>query len=180
MKLTLDIPAIDFDDTAFVSIITEMPAYALVDDLNHLYDLSLHRTDDVQFDDIEPLPLYRYSNPLRHLHYWLTELHGDTNGYLLIVQGSECNEVAQAISDDFNGADIPPHPADLPAVRRYEILSRYRSQFTVVSIVDFSSADLDVASRKKLPVKANAHVVRADLFARILDFIDINRLDEMD
>ena len=178
MKLTLDLPAIDFDDTAFLSIITEMPAYALVDDLNHLYDLSLHRTDDLLLDDLGPLPLYRYHNPLRHLRYWLTETHGDTSAYLLIVQGGESAEVAQAISDDFNGPDQPPHPADLPAVRRYDILSRYRCQFTVVSVVDFTSADIDAASRKKLPARASAHVLRADLFARILDYIDLNRLDE--
>lgn len=181
MKLTLDVPAIDFDDTAFLSILTDMPGYVLADDLNHLYDLSLHRTDDVTLDDGVVLPLYRYSDPLRNLSYWLAELHGDADGYLLIVRGGACREVAQDIEADFGGSMDEPHPADLPAVGRYNILTRYQQALTAVSIVDFTGDELEAASRKNLPPKSQkllrSRAVMVDLFARILDFIDLNRLD---
>lgn len=182
MKLTLDIPAIDFDDTAFLSIRTDMPGYVLVDDLNHLYDLSLHRTDDVTTAGLDPIPLYRYHDPMCHLSYWMAELHDE--GHLLIVRGSACREVVEKIENDFNSAVDEPHPADLPAVRRHAILTRYQQALTVVSIVDFSDDVIEAASQKKLPPKSqkvlHAHAAMADLFARILDFIDLNRLDEMD
>lgn len=174
MKYTLDTPVLDFDDTAFLSILTDTPSYALADDLNHLYDLSLHRVEDAVVDD-GSLPLYKHADALRGLTYWLVELRDE--GCLLIVRGGASREVALLIEDDFGTPVEEPHPADLPAVRRYAILLRYQRQLTPVSIVDFTGDEMEAATQKNLPPRnqktLRARAARVDLFARILDCIDL-------
>ena len=178
MKHTLtldDEPVIDFDDISFLSILADLPAYALVDDLNHLYDLSFCRTDDAVVGS-DTLPLYVYADPMRHLSYYLVELPVPSEGYLLIVKGASCRDTVEAIENEFNSVADEPHPADLPAVQRYRILQRYHESFTPVSIVTFTGGELDIAShpgRRQLKGRPGL----ADLFARILDFIDLHRLD---
>ncbi len=172
-QLTLDTPAIDFGDVSFLSILTDIPSFALADDLNHLYDLSLHRTDDAQVDG-HSLPLFHHSDPLRHLEYYLVELTGVAEGYLLIVSGSAGREVVEAIADELGGVATEPHPADLQAVARYKILSAYQQSFIPISIVDFSDGDIQSASTGRRTLKGKA--AYADLYARILDYIDLQRL----
>ena len=174
-QLTLEVPGIDFDDTAFLSILTDTPGFALADDMNHLYDLSLHRTDDADLGGVR-LPLYMHSDVMRHLNYYLVELKGAADGYLMIVRGSMCNEVVQAMEADFNSPLPEPHPADLPAVRRCQILERYQQAFTPVSIVSFSDGEIQTANTAaRRALKGRPGLV--DLFARILDFIDISMFD---
>lgn len=170
-QFTLDEPAIDFSDVAFLSILSSTPDYALVDDLNHLYDLALHRIDDAVVGE-HALPLYVHGDAMRHLDYYLVALAPVAEGYLLIVRGSSCREVLSAIEGDFSAAVAEPHPADLPAVRRHAILSRYQSAFTPVSVVEFTPAEIDEASRPGRHT-LKGRVLLADIFARILDHLDL-------
>ncbi len=172
---TLDAPAIDFSDVAFLSFLSAMPDYVLADDLNHLYDLDLYRTDDADLGDIS-LPIYVYRDMLRHLDYFLVALSPAAEGFLLLLCGSSCHEVAADIEREFSTTADMPHTADMHAMRRYNIFQRYQSAFTPVSIVSFSDSELDEASAAgHRTLKGRAAL--ADLFARILDVIDIRRLN---
>ncbi len=173
-QLTLDTPAIDFDDVSFLSILTDIPSFALADDLNHLYDLSLHRTDDADVDG-HHLPLFHHSDPLRHLDYYLVELTAVAEGYLLIVRGASGRDVVEAIADELGGVVAEPHPADLQAVARYKILSVYQQSFIPIAVVDFSDGDIDTAAAGRRTLRGKA--AYADLYARILDYIDLHRLE---
>lgn len=174
-QFTLDLPPIDFEDVSFLSILTDTPSFVLADDLNHLYNLSLHRIDDASFDGYS-LPLFQHSEPLRHLDYYLLELTGAADGYLLIVRGSSGREVVESIADEFGGVAQQPHPADFHAMERYKILSRYQQSFISVSIIDFSDNEIESASRPtRRTLKGKA--AYADLYARILDYIDLQRLE---
>ncbi len=170
---TLDLPAIDFSDVAFLSILTDTPDFALADDLNRLYDIALHRVDDAQFDDLS-LPLYHHADPMRHLDTFLLRLTPAAEGFLLLFRGSSCREAAAAVERDFVTPPSEPHPADLPAVRRHSILVRYQSAFTPVSLVEFADEELAVAAapgRRTL----RGRPALADLFARILDTLDLRQ-----
>ena len=171
---TLDLPPVDFSDVAFLSILSDMPDFALADDLNRLYDFDLHRVDDAQVGDLA-LPLFLYSDPLRHLTLFLLHLPPAAEGFLLLVHGGSCLEVAAAIERDFGTPPAEPHPADLPAVSRHRILARYQDALTPVSLVQFTDDEIAAATvpgRKAL----RGRPALADLFIRILAAIDSHLL----
>lgn len=169
--LTLDLPAIDFSDVAFLSILTDTPDFALADDLNHLYDLSLQRVDDAVVGD-RSLPLYVCSDVMRHLHYALVALSPVAEGFLLLVRGSSCRDVVEAVEHDFFTRPDAPHPSELPAVRRCAILARYQDALTPVSIVTFTDDEIAEASDTDRRRSFKGRVALADLFARLLDHLD--------
>ncbi len=173
--LTLENLPIDFGDTAFLSIVTQVPDFMLADDLNHLYDLRLHRIDD--------LPNFNYpsylSDDICHspLVYRLLHMVGsDLSGFLLIVTGSwRAKSVVKQIGDEFNAPNGSPSPYDLPEQDRQSILHRYRSSFSMVSEVTFTEDELQQASfpgRRTLKGRA----ALADQYARILDAIDLSSM----
>jgi hypothetical protein len=68
------------------------------------------------------------------------------------------------------------HPDDFNAMERNKILSRYQQSFVSVSIIDFSDNEIESASRPtRRTLKGKA--AYADLYARILDYIDLQRLE---
>ncbi len=171
MKLTLDTPPLDYSDLAFLSILSDTPDYALVDDLNRLYDLDLCRVDDAAIGDLS-LPLYHHSDPMCHLDYFLLHLPPAAEGFILLVRGSNCLETVHQIQRDFTEPLPEPHPADLPAVERHRMLSRYHAAFTPVSTLDITDDELaDAASAGRRTLKGRAAL--ADLLNRILAAIDI-------
>lgn len=173
MKQTLSIEnePLDFGETAFLSIVTQEPDYILADSLNQLYDLHLGREEDLM-----PFgyPCYLSSSASHApLVYRLVHLVGTDRGFLLIVSGSERahGEVAR-ICAEFNSPSEQPHPYDLPAIERQEILRRYRENFTLVDDVRFTDDDLAMASSPgRRTLKGRAAL--ADHYARILDAIDL-------
>lgn len=169
MKLTIDNPAIDFGDTAFLSIVAQVPDFILADSLNRLFNLNLRRIDDLQ-----PFGYPHYvDNSHAPLEYRLLHLVGDDNSFLLIVDGNErAHQAVTNICDVFNAPDQQPNHYDLPAIEQQEILSRFRQGFTMVNDIRFSDEDLELASspgRRKLKGRA----ALADQYARILDAIDL-------
>lgn len=183
---TPDTPSIDTARASFISIGCDMPDFVLADDLNRLYSLGLSRVDDLpvsgEFASSTLLtpnspvtsswPLYKGVNTVRQLDYYLVCLNGTGLGYLLIIRGSEAAaNVANAISDEFNGQGAEPQPDDMPAVARNEIMQRYRQGFTVVSVVALSDEDISRSERaSRRPLKGRPML--ADLYSRILDAID--------
>lgn len=180
--LTLEPEPIDFGDTAFLSIVTQVSDFMLADNLNRLYGLRLRRVDD-----LEPFhyPLYLSNNKCHSpLEYRLLQLVGGSDAssmlqtpgltdYLLIVSGSwRAKSQVQMINSEFNAPDINPNPYDLPEIERQQILHRYRQGFTVVNEISFTAEELEQASfpgRRTLKGRA----ALADQYARILDAIDL-------
>lgn len=180
--LTLENEPIDFGDTAFLSIVTQVSDFMLADNLNRLYGLRLRR-----IDDLAPFmyPCYLSNNKCHSpLEFRLLQLGGGTNAgdmphpqglfdYLLIVSGSwRAKSQVQMINSEFNAPDITPNPYDLPEIERQQILRRYRQGFTVVNEISFTAEELEQASfpgRRTLKGRS----ALADHYARILDAIDL-------
>ena len=175
-KFSLDIePVIDFGNTAFLHFATLMPGYELVDDLNHLYRLALAREGNIELDG-QQWPLYFYHDARMWLHYFLLEVPAGCSLPLLhegekvlIVRGRDADECVLRIDDDFKS---PPAVSFLPdAERRRAIINRYQQMLTPVNIIRFSDSDTAAAaSRRRKSLKGPAAL--ADLFARILDYVD--------
>ncbi|MBR6844958.1 MAG: hypothetical protein IKM79_07690 [Bacteroidales bacterium] len=170
-KFVMEVPPIDFGDNVFLSIVAKVPDYIMADSLNRLYDLNLHRVVDLMPMGF-PCYIDRSHDPLE---YKLVHLTGVDNSFLLIVGGSgRAQEEVTRICNEFSAPDIQPDPYDLPAVERQEILHRFHESFTIVNEVRFTEKELALASSPGRRV-LKGRAALADLYARILDAIDLSR-----
>jgi len=169
---TLDVPPISFDEIAFLSILSNEPDYVLADDLNQLFDLDLRRIKDLFSLDY---PHYLCEDRLRNLIYHLVQIKGDTPSYLLIVMGTTSDEEVRHIYKHFTETPEVPNNYDIIEVERYNIWQRYNQAFTVLSVIEFTDEELDAASSRRRILKGRAAL--ADLYARILDSIDIDSIE---
>ncbi len=172
IPLTLDVPPISFDEISFLSILSNESDFVLADDLNLLFDLDLRRVKDLSGLDY---PHYSCEDGMRNLIYHLVQIKGDTPSFLFIVMGTSSDVEVQRIYNHFNDTPQPPNPYDIIGVKRYNIWQRYNQSFTVISVIEFTQEELDTASSRRRILKGRAAL--ADLYARILDSIDIDSID---
>lgn len=165
-----------WDGIALLIFHSVAPNYAFVDDLNHLYDLDLHRIDDLQLETDSTWPLFTHYDSLHQLHYYLVERPANggaaaqlwTAGHkMLIVLGQQAAETVENIHREFCEASAPDDPSDIIASRHSALLDELRSNFTTTTIVDPSSTP---------PLKGKAlreYNDLLDLTNSILDTLDI-------
>lgn len=195
MKLTLDLEPeeISFDNLAVVLFHSQAPNYTFVDDLNHLYSLSLSREDDMPLDTLS-YPHYSYRDTLRQLSYHLLERPNSPSPddhhskfkiqisnftfwqplhKLLLIQGDNAQAMADRIAGEFTV--LPPAPAadDLAATARYRLLEDFHASFTPVSLLDPAAP---------LPPNATAKSRRErndikQLLTSILQYFDLSQTD---
>ncbi|MBO4586786.1 MAG: hypothetical protein J5677_03090 [Bacteroidales bacterium] len=170
LKLELDEEMLPFEDIAFLFFHTDEPNYAFADDLNHLYNLNLARTTDMELAGAQ-WPLFLYHDSLQQLNYYLIErpqgsgnnaLHWGLGHKLLLIQGPSAQESAECIYQEFNA---PPSAED---TKRNAILNTLMGSFMPVSLYDQNPP----ATMSKKNAKERAEM--EDLFVSILDFLDLN------
>lgn len=164
-----------FEDTAFLLFHTPVPNYAFVDDLNHLYNLSLSRTDDIELMG-DPWPMFTFRDPLRQLTYYLIERpatstlgvkHWGPLGKLLLVKGLNANESASDIHDDFTAANNTD-PQSPKSELHSNILEYYQQSLTAVTLYD---PQLQQPPSKKV---AKERAELETLLAAIVDNLDLS------
>ncbi len=165
-KLDLDEGLFGFVGWAFVHFHTATPGYILADTLNRLYNLRLHRIDDMQVDDT-PWPLFRHEDPVRHLIYFLTA--SPTGDKLLIVKGERADDEARFIQTDFS-QPATDDDGDLLAREHAQLLDRLLATFTVASRLDF---DTPPSNRRA----AKERTALQQLLNTMLTYIEQQHLD---
>ena len=188
MKFTLDIEPEEtpFDNLAVVLFHTQAPSYTFVDDLNHLYSLSLCREDDMPLHSL-PYPHYSYRDPLRQLSYHLLErppLPQASTPYplaslwqplhkLLLIQGDSAQTTADTIAREFSSLPPAPQPDDLAASARYRLLLSFHTDFTPVSLL-LPDAPLPPNASPKARRQRNDI---KQLLSSILQYFDLSQSD---
>lgn len=188
MKFTLDNEPeeISFDNLAVVLFHSQAPNYTFVDDLNHLYGLTLSREDDMPLDTLS-YPHYSYRDPMRQLSYHLLErpLHHSATHHastlslwqplhkLLLIQGDNAHAMADMIAGEFSTLPAAPPTDDLAATARYRLLQAFHADFTPVSLLDPAAP---------LPPNASAKARRErndikQLLSSILQYFDLSQTD---
>lgn len=174
LVLDVDEPSA-FEDMAFLLFHTTVPNYAFVDDLNHLYGLSLSRTADIELMN-SMWPMFTYRDPLRHLTYHLIERpttsapgvpHWGFGEKLLLVKGACAEETATYICNDFSMGASASHLDDLRAASHASILDYYQQSLTSITLYDPLS---QLPTSKK---NARERVELEALLADIADNIDL-------
>ena len=193
LKLNIDDLGDDSEGLAYLFFHTTTPGYLFVDDLNHLYGLSLSRLDDLQLEG-QSWPLYSYHDNLRQLDYYLIErptgaiataTHWAPGHKMMILKGEGAADTAEHISNDF--ATPPPRPTCLPGtdgdssyelcgvnpaeVERYNILTSYQQAFTPVNLYDLNAP----TSTSKKVLKERTEI--ENLFTAILDLLDLSGME---
>lgn len=174
----LDIEDLDEEGggKAYIFFHTSLPGYLFVDDLNHLYGVSLERLDDLSLQG-QQWPLYSYHDSLRKLDYYLIERpagavsalsHWAPGHKMMIVNGEKASDIAQQLYNDFNSPPPQPDTCNPEALERYEILSSYQQTLTPVTLYD--PDDQTPSSRKILKERMEME----NLFVTILDILDLS------
>lgn len=164
--------------SAYLFFHTSSPSYLLVDDLNHLYHLSLSRLDDITLPQGQ-WPFYSFYDHLRLLHYYLVDLSVTpqnannqtiTQSKLLLLRGEDADNVADTILHDFNLPLPSPDPLNPDQLRRNDILLSYQQQ--LVSVTRYDPQAPAALSRKA----AKERLDLDNLLTATLDYIDIHHL----
>lgn len=173
LVLDFDDVSSPFEDIAFLLFHSAVPNYAFVDDLNHLYELSLARIDDIEIMET-PWPLFSYRDSLRHLTYHLIERpaltstgvpHWRPAEKLLMIKGNGAEETAAAICDDFTLDHPSPNPADLRAADHAALLQYYQQSLTAVTF--YNPLSQKPISRKTAKERAELEALLADIADRL-------------
>lgn len=182
MKLTLDLEPEEnpFEDLALILFHSSAPNYSFVDDLNHLYSLTLARKDDLILSDF-PFPLFSCRDTLRQLSYHLLERPSASASQplpslwaplhkLLIIQGEDAHRQADTILAEFSLLPPAPSPDDLANFARHQILANFHAAFTPVTLLDPDAPLPPDASRKTRREYADLQ----QLLASILQQFDLH------
>ena len=177
MKFKLDIEddALDFEGWAFLHFHSIMPGYVFADSLNRLYDYDLTRIDDMVLEGAA-WPMFRYENAVQHCLFFLverpaaaTEAPWEAGDKLLVIKGEHAETVARDIFADFTGNAVYDE-ADLLAREHADLLDSLLAAFTVVNILDFSTAPV---SRKAVKERQQVQ----ECCDTMLAYIEQKRLD---
>lgn len=169
MKLDLDEEVSPFEGFAFLLFHTATPNYAFVDDLNHLYELALARTDDIEIMG-EPWSMFTYRDPLWQLTYHLIErpstaatgvTHWGPAEKLLMIKGLNADEIATHICDDFTASHPTGDRTDSRDADHAAILEYYQQSLTAVTLYD--PLDQQPASKKAAKERAELEALLADI-----------------
>lgn len=168
------------EDLAYLFFHTTAPGYLFVDDINHLYRLSLARLDDLQIDG-QNWPLYSYHDSLRQLDYFLIERPLNTShpsaphwvpGHkMMIIKGERAANIADFICEDFSTPPSQPDACLPTGIERYDILTSYQQSLTPVTVYSFNTP---VGTSKKL-LKERTEM--ENLFTTILDLLDLSGIE---
>ena len=178
-RLDFDDEGFDDQNIAYLFFHTTVPGYVFVDDMNHLYGLSLSRLDDMQMADME-WPLYIYRDGLRQLDYYLIErpacsatfaTHWAPCHKMLLIKGENAVETATRICGDFSTPPPPPDPCNPAEVERHNIITTYQEAFTPVTIYDMDAP----ATLSKKVMKERGEL--ENLFTTILDHLDLSGIE---
>lgn len=179
LKLDIDDYGDDSQNLAYIFFHTTVPGYAFVDDLNHLYRLTLRRLDDLSIEG-QPWPLYTYHDLLQKLDYYLIERpSGATNNIshwsqghkMMIIKGELAMEAATRISDEFVTPLPPPDKCNPMEAERFDILASYQQAFTPVTLYDMNPPT--TASKKTLKERVELEKI----FTTILDLLDLSAIE---
>lgn len=174
LKLDLDDLEDSGEDLVHLFFHTSVPGYVFVDDINHLYNLSLCRQNDLELDE-QRWPLYTYHDTLRQLDYYLIERPGGAAGIashwapghkMMVLKGENALETAKRMYNDFSTPPPLPDECNPTETEQYNILTSYQQAFTPVTIYDFNAPA--TTSKKMLKERNELEV----LFATILDLLD--------
>ncbi len=166
-----------FDDVAFVLFRSTQPGYSFADSLNRLYNLGLHRIDDITLDE-SVCPFYIHHDPMNRLRYFLVEPRGIAgwlpDNKLMIIKGENALRTARFIDTDFA---TPPKadPVDFLAQQHAELLDELLSDFTVATLIDPENPPQGL-SRKA----AREYAQLQDHCLSMLDYIEQKHLDLTD
>lgn len=179
LKLDIEDMNDDGEELAYLFFHTAVPGYAFVDDLNHLYSLSLTRQDDLMMDN-RNWPLYTYRDTLRKMDYYLIErptgnaavaTHWAPGHKMMILKGEKASDIAEYICNDFVSPLPQPDDYNPAATARYDILSSYQQAFTPVNKYDMSTPSS--TSKKILKERTELET----LFTAILDLLDLSSIN---
>ena len=121
----------DNENLAYIFFHTTVPGYVFVDDLNHLYQLSLSRLDDLQLEG-QGWPLYTYHDSLQMVDYYLIERptssaatasHWAPGHKMMILKGERATDIAKFICEDFSTPPPLPDHNNPAVTEHHEILN---------------------------------------------------------
>lgn len=173
--LELDDEEYAYEGWAFLHFHTSMPGYALADSLNRLYDYHLTRQEDMALDDTG-WPLFRYEDSLGKMLFFLVEVPAsattapwDAGDKIFLLKGENAEWTAQHIFADFTSSS-PVDEADLLAREHAELLDDLLAGFTVVNILDFSTAPTSrKATKDRQMVQQHCDIMLAFIEQKHLD-----------
>ena len=134
-------------DYAYLLFLTDIPCFAFIDELNHLYNLSLTRMNDLTLYGAL-WPFYYYHDTMSHLRYFFIERPNSSNNNasgwspghkLLIIKGEDAIREIGSIYDDFTTPPAPPDPLDRLAMQRHQQLLTLYESFIPVSLLNLDS-----------------------------------------
>ena len=164
---------------AYLFFHTALPGYLFVDDLNHLYGLSLQRLDDLSLQG-QQWPLYTYHDSLRQLDYYLIErpagsattaTHWAPGHKMMILKGEKAVDTAEQLCNDFCTPPPQPDTCNPDAIERYEILTSYQQTLTPVTQYNINAP----APTSKKILKERSEM--ENLFTTILDILDLSGME---
>lgn len=169
----------DSENLAYLFFHTTVPGYVFVDDLNHLYRLSLSRLDDLQLEG-QGWPLYTYRDSLQMVDYYLIERptssaatasHWAPGHKMMILKGERATDIAKFICEDFSTPPPLPDHNNPTVTEHHEILSSYQQSFTPVNLYDTNAPA--PSSKKVLKKRTELE----NLFTAILDILDLSGIE---